>query len=83
MIAVVGHTAIDHLFRVPKLPGRHNSTYITEHSVYFGGGAANIAAGIATLGSAAGWSPSWVTTFRAAITTSGCSASVSSRMLPW
>jgi ribokinase len=50
MIAVVGHTAIDHLFRVPKLPGRHNSTYITEHSVYFGGGAANIAAGIATLG---------------------------------
>jgi len=52
MIAVVGHTAIDHLFRVPKLPGRHNSTYITEHSVYFGGGAANIAAGIATLGEA-------------------------------
>ncbi|MCK9297625.1 carbohydrate kinase family protein [Methanoculleus sp. YWC-01] len=50
MIAVVGHTAIDHLFRVPKLPGRHNSTYITDHAVYFGGGAANIAAGIATLG---------------------------------
>ncbi|HOI14137.1 MAG TPA: carbohydrate kinase family protein [Methanoculleus sp.] len=50
MIAVVGHTAIDHLFRVPKLPGRHNSTYITDHEVYFGGGAANIAAGIATLG---------------------------------
>jgi len=50
MIAVVGHTAIDHLFRVPKLPGRHNSTYITDHKVYFGGGAANIAAGIAVLG---------------------------------
>ncbi|MFA7198953.1 MAG: carbohydrate kinase family protein [Methanoculleus sp.] len=50
MIAVVGHTAIDHLFRVPKLPGRHNSTYITDHQVYFGGGAANIAAGIAVLG---------------------------------
>jgi len=50
MIAVVGHTAIDHLFQVPKLPGRHNSTYITEHAVYFGGGAANIAAGIAMLG---------------------------------
>ena len=50
MIAVVGHTALDHLFRVPKLPGRHNSTYITGHEVYFGGGAANIAAGIAMLG---------------------------------
>ena len=50
MIAIVGHTAIDHLFRVPNLPGRHNSTYITEHTVYFGGGAANIAAGIAVLG---------------------------------
>lgn len=50
MISVVGHTAIDHLFRVPKLPGRHNSTYITDHEVYFGGGAANIAAGIAMLG---------------------------------
>lgn len=50
MIAVVGHTAIDHLFRVPKIPGRHNSTYIIGHDVYFGGGAANIAAGIATLG---------------------------------
>ncbi|KLK87265.1 sugar kinase [Methanoculleus sediminis] len=50
MISVVGHTAIDHLFRVPKLPGRHNSTYITGHEVYFGGGAANIAAGIAVLG---------------------------------
>jgi len=50
MIAVVGHTAIDHLFRVPKIPGRHNSTYITDHQVYYGGGAANIAAGIAMLG---------------------------------
>jgi nucleoside kinase len=50
MISVVGHTAIDHLFKVPKLPGKHNSTYITGHEVYFGGGAANIAAGIAILG---------------------------------
>ncbi len=83
MIAVVGHTAIDHLFRVPKLPGRHNSTYITEHSVYFGGGAANIAAGIATLGERCRLVSLVGETFRAAITTSGCSASVSSRMLPW
>ena len=50
MISVVGHTAIDHLFRVPDLPGRHNSTYIMDHKVYFGGGAANIAAGVAILG---------------------------------
>ncbi len=50
MISVVGHTAIDHLFRVPSLPKRHTSTYITDHKVYFGGGAANIAVGIATLG---------------------------------
>ncbi len=50
MISVVGHIAVDHLFHVPDLPGRHNSTYIVDHKVYFGGGAANIAAGIATLG---------------------------------
>ena len=50
MISVVGHTAIDHIFRVPKHPGRHNSTYITGHEVYFGCGAANIASGIAMLG---------------------------------
>ncbi len=50
MISVVGHTAIDHLFRVPAIPGRHASTYITDHKVYFGGGAANIAVGIALLG---------------------------------
>jgi ribokinase len=50
MIHVVGHTAIDHIFRVPALPERHTSTYITAHQVFFGGGAANIAAGIARLG---------------------------------
>jgi len=50
VIAVVGHTAIDHLFTVPALPERHSSTYITGHRIFFGGGAANIAAGIATLG---------------------------------
>lgn len=50
MIAVVGHTAIDHIFLVPDLPDRHTSTYIMDHQVYFGGGAANIAAGIAVLG---------------------------------
>lgn len=50
MIAVVGHTAIDHIFSVPVLPERHGSTFITGHTVYYGGGAANIAAGIARLG---------------------------------
>jgi len=50
MIHVVGHTAIDHLFRIPMLPEKHGSTYILDHQVYYGGGAANIAAGIARLG---------------------------------
>jgi len=50
MIHVVGHTATDHICRVPALPERHTSTYITDHQIYFGGGAANIAAGIARLG---------------------------------
>lgn len=50
MISVVGHTAIDHIFTVPDLPERHHSTPIVDHQVYYGGGAANIAAGIATLG---------------------------------
>jgi len=50
MISVVGHTAIDHIFTVPKLPERHSSVPVLDHKVYFGGGAANIAAGIAVLG---------------------------------
>jgi len=50
MIFVVGHTAIDHIFLVPHLPNRHASTFVLDHQVYFGGGAANIAAGISMLG---------------------------------
>jgi len=53
VIHVVGHTATDHILRVPVLPARHTSTYVRDHQVYFGGGAANIAAGIARLGSPA------------------------------
>ena len=49
MIYVVGHTAIDHISRVPHLPEKNSSTHITDRQVYFGGGAANIAAGIASL----------------------------------
>ncbi|MDD4126851.1 MAG: carbohydrate kinase family protein [Methanomicrobium sp.] len=50
MISVVGHTAIDNIFTVPKLPERHSSVPVLDHKIYFGGGAANIAAGIAVLG---------------------------------
>lgn len=50
MITVVGHTAIDHICRVPVFPERHGSVPVLDHRVYFGGGAANITAGIAKLG---------------------------------
>ncbi len=50
MITVVGHTAIDHISRVSSLPGPNGSTTITDRQIFFGGGAANIAAGIAKLG---------------------------------
>ena len=46
----MGHTAIDHILRVPRFPPPHTSTFIRDHRVFFGGGAANIAAGIARLG---------------------------------
>ena len=52
MIHVVGHTAVDHISHVHHLPERNCSTHITDRKVFFGGGAANIAAGIATLGEA-------------------------------
>ncbi len=50
MIEIVGHTAIDHICSVLHLPKADDSTHITERKILFGGGAANIAAGIATLG---------------------------------
>ena len=50
MIHVVGHTAVDHISRVHHLPKDNQSTHITERRISFGGGAANIAAGIAVLG---------------------------------
>nr|WP_321353432.1 carbohydrate kinase family protein [uncultured Methanoregula sp.] len=50
MIHVVGHTAIDHISKVAHLPEKNCSTHITDRQIYYGGGAANIAAGIATLG---------------------------------
>jgi len=50
MIHVVGHTAIDHISHVHHMPEPNSSTHITDRKIFFGGGAANIAAGIATLG---------------------------------
>jgi nucleoside kinase len=50
MISVVGHTAIDHISRVPRFPPVNGSIHILDRKIYFGGGAANIAAGIAKLG---------------------------------
>jgi len=53
MIYVVGHTAIDHISRVHSIPPRNASAIIIDRKIFFGGGAANIAAGIAQLGGAA------------------------------
>lgn len=50
MIEVVGHTATDHICEVPRLPEKNHSMQVTRRTILFGGGAANIAAGIATLG---------------------------------
>jgi ribokinase len=50
MIEVVGHTAVDHICRVSHLPEPNHSTSVLERTVFYGGGAANIAAGIAVLG---------------------------------
>jgi len=49
MIHIVGHTAIDHISKVAHLPEKNSSTHITDRQIYYGGGAANIAAGIAML----------------------------------
>ena len=49
MIHVVGHTAVDHILRVPRFPERNASTFVSDHQVFYGGGAANVAAGIARL----------------------------------
>ena len=50
MIHVVGHTATDYISHVHHLPEKNCSTHISDRQIYFGGGAANIAAGIAVLG---------------------------------
>ena len=50
MIEVVGHTAVDHICKVSHLPAPNASSSVLDRRVFFGGGAANIAAGIAMLG---------------------------------
>ncbi|HWQ68087.1 MAG TPA: carbohydrate kinase family protein [Methanospirillum sp.] len=50
MIQVVGHTAIDQICKVSHLPGPDKSASVTDRKIFYGGGAANIAAGIAVLG---------------------------------
>ncbi|KUG19834.1 MAG: carbohydrate kinase family protein [Methanomicrobiaceae archaeon] len=50
MIHIVGHMATDHIFRVSHLPERNTSIEILDHQIFYGGGAANIAVGIAALG---------------------------------
>ena len=49
-ITVVGHTAFDHICKTPYLPPPNGSTPVLKRDILFGGGAANIAVGIATLG---------------------------------
>ncbi len=50
MIEVVGHTAVDHICKVSHLPTPNTSSSVLDRKIFFGGGAANIAAGIAVLG---------------------------------
>ena len=49
-ISIVGHTAFDHICQTPYLPSLNGSTPVIKRDILFGGGAANIAVGIATLG---------------------------------
>ncbi len=50
MITVVGHAAIDLLFDVENIAVHNESHPIIDYDQYYGGGAANIAMAIATLG---------------------------------
>jgi sugar/nucleoside kinase (ribokinase family) len=50
VISVIGHTAYDHLFDITRFPDPNSSMPINDYHIYYGGGAANIAAGIAKLG---------------------------------
>lgn len=49
-VTVAGHVAYDHIFDIPIHPEPEHSIFIQKHECHFGGGAANIATGIAKLG---------------------------------
>jgi len=49
-VTVVGHIALDFVFDIPYHPEKNHSIFIKNKKRYFGGGAANIATGIAKLG---------------------------------
>ncbi|PTD94573.1 sugar kinase [archaeon SCG-AAA382B04] len=49
MILVVGHTAYDHISKVPYFPEKNSSIFIKDYKRFRGGGAANVAAAIAKL----------------------------------
>ncbi|MCS3923257.1 carbohydrate kinase family protein [Methanosalsum natronophilum] len=49
-ISVVGHTSVDYLFNVEKIAGPNESYPVIDYNEYYGGGAANVAAGIAKIG---------------------------------
>lgn len=49
-ISVSGHLCVDYILTVDEYPQVGESRRVSERRIYFGGGAANIAAGIATLG---------------------------------
>ncbi len=49
-VTVVGHAAYDYLFNVAEHPRENHSAYILDWEKHYGGGAANIATGIAALG---------------------------------
>ena len=49
-ISVVGHVALDYIFSIPGFPDVNSSTYIIDYERFYGGGAANIAAAIVSLG---------------------------------
>jgi|GEM_PF-160430 len=49
-VSIVGHIAYDHIFTIPYFPPKNHSIYIHNMGTYFGGGAGNIATGIASLG---------------------------------
>ncbi|HJJ28939.1 MAG TPA: carbohydrate kinase family protein [Methanocorpusculum sp.] len=49
-ISVCGHLCVDYIINVEEYPPVGESRRIASRKIYFGGGAANIAVGIATLG---------------------------------